>query len=232
MSWFFRLGCLQGQQPKAQSPPPVLPPADEPIDKPVPTWSSSVGDSAVQVQESTTAAGHNDLETIDISSGSGSPARTGPEGESEGQRRGPRQITVTRTPPRSKSAAETSAASSSNPQQSTVDVHWYDHVPLIKYGWITKEGQFRKNWRERYFILDRGHFQYFESFERGAPSKGIGSKSKPILLKGFKIQTMQLDAHTEMLQLIGGKAYRLNLRFHSYVRLTWEESLMMLEWLD
>ena len=37
--------------------------------------------------------------------------------------------------------------------------------PGLHEGWLLKEGHFAKNWKRRFFVLERGVLEYFESPE-------------------------------------------------------------------
>ena len=58
--------------------------------------------------------------------------------------------------------------------------------PQIRTGWVIKEGQIRKSWRNRYFVLEQGVLRYYTN-EIKVPPYGTGIKGG-VLLYGVVIR--------------------------------------------
>lgn len=59
-------------------------------------------------------------------------------------------------------------------------------APNMKKGWIKKQGQERKNWKKRFFVLEGGKFRYFEAEIPDAPY-GSNPKGEIYLRPGMTV---------------------------------------------
>ena len=82
-----------------------------------------------------------------------------------------------------------------------------NEIPLIKYGYIYKQGQLFKNWKNRYFILNEGILKYYE---RAHPMNTIGINEKGSITS---LKDKSIVIEDDILSIVGGKKRDLTIRF-------------------